>query len=208
MITTVDPMSSAESSRLPATGTVKHYGTYYVREGGMSGVPNQLWKQLTSLLGDNDDDNTDTIPVDEQIKECETNSSLGTVHGNAAPQFIGINSFGNQHLSGTGPNGTGYSDACKEAEVGEKGVEVVGIEGVDVDIEDVDENDDSDAGSVVEIGIDECCMLKQCLTRKLDSLLSTNERYALSILFNYSSVLLYDDLIQQGLYDSSQVLHI
>lgn len=190
-------MSSAESSRLPATGTgtVKHYGTYYVREGGMSGVPNQLWKQLTSLLGDNDDDNTDAIPIDEQIKECETNSSLGTVQGNAAPQFIEINSFSNQHLSGTGPNGAGDSDACEEVEVGKKGVEVVRI-GVEVDVEDVDENDDSDAGSVVEIGIDECCMLKQCLTRKLDSLLSTNERYHLSILFNYPSILLYNDLIQ------------
>lgn len=118
-ILSLDPTSSAESSRSPATGTVKHYGTYYVREGGMSGVPNQLWKQLTSLLGDDGDDDTDTdtIPIDEQRIECETSSSFGTAHSNAAPQFIGTNSFSDNHLSETGPNITRDSDACNKAEV-------------------------------------------------------------------------------------------
>ena len=189
----LDSMSSAESSRSPATGTVKHYGTFYVREGGMSGVPNQLWKRLTSLLGDDGDGNTDMNSIVEQRIECETSSSLGTVHGNATP--IGTDSFSDQNLSETCPNVTGDSGARDVVEVG--GVEV------EADVEEVDENDDSDVGSVVEIGIDECCMLKQCLTRKLYSLLSTNERYTLSILFNHPSIPLYTDLIQLELHHFS-----
>ena len=159
----------------------------------MSGVPNQLWKRLTSLLGDDGDGNTDMNSIVEQRIECETSSSLGTVHGNATP--IGTDSFSDQNLSETGPNVTGDSGARDVVEVG--GVEV------EADVEEVDENDDSDVGSVVEIGIDECCMLKQCLTRKLYSLLSTNERYTLSILFNHPSIPLYTDLIQLELHHFS-----
>jgi hypothetical protein len=76
----------------------------------MSGVPNELWKQLTSLLGDD----TDDVPEEEQ-----------QIEGN-----------------------------------------------------EVDADDESDDGSAVEIGVEECCMLKDCLQRKLDSLKSTEERYA------------------------------
>lgn len=77
----------------------------------MSGVPNELWKQLTSLLGD------DTVDVPEEEEQQ--------------------------------------------------------IEGNEEDAED-----GSDNGSAVEIGVEECCMLKDCLQRKLDSLMGTEERYA------------------------------
>lgn len=77
----------------------------------MSGVPNELWKQLISLLGD------DTVDVPEEEEQQ--------------------------------------------------------IEGNEEDAED-----GSDNGSAVEIGVEECCMLKDCLQRKLDSLMGTEERYA------------------------------
>jgi hypothetical protein len=79
----------------------------------MSGVPNELWKQLTSLLGDDTDDVTVAEEEEQQIE-------------------------GNEE----------------------------------------DAEDESDDGSAVEIGVEECCMLKDCLQRKLDSLKSTEEKYA------------------------------
>lgn len=100
----------SESTAAAAAVSVKHYGTYYIREGGMSGVPNELWKQLTSLLGDDTDD---VIGEEQQLEDDEE-----------------------------------------------------------------DAEGKSDDGSAVEIGVEECCMLKDCLQRKLDSLKSTEERYA------------------------------
>lgn len=133
----------------------------------MSGVPNELWKQLTSLLGSDTDD---VFEEEEQQIEGEsdeachaveqpTNHEFSSVHVNSAPvAHTGTGSrASNQHLAASDMNVTNESAAC--------------------DVEGGDAEDESDDGSVVEIGVEECCMLKDCLQRKLDSLMRTEERY-------------------------------
>jgi hypothetical protein len=126
----------------------KHFGTFYVQSGGMGGIPNDLWRQLTALIGndkDEEDENEDGDKIDEHVPAV-ADPSLRAGKGEETPM----------------------PDSKSDPAVGEEEEEEEGEE------EGADESDDEEP---VEIGVDECIMLKECLAKKLSSLVSSEERY-------------------------------
>jgi hypothetical protein len=140
----VDSNTSQESVK------AKHFGTFYVQTGGMGGIPNDLWRQLTTLIGNDrdeaeEDENEYGAEIDERVPAV-ADPSLRAGNGEETP------------MPGSKSDPDGGDE--EEEEEGEG--------------EGADESDDEEP---VEIGVDECMMLKECLEKKLSSLISSEERY-------------------------------
>lgn len=113
----------------------------------MAGVPNELWKQLTSLIGEDfdegvEDGDEDSIEPDSAIVDDAETVAVRSSH-------ISVSSDVDQVVSQD-------SNGCSG---------------------DEDDSEDDEEAPAVEVGIEECEMLRDCLQRKLDLLLSTEERY-------------------------------
>jgi hypothetical protein len=67
-------LPSTEDNSAPSSST-RHLGTYYVRSGGMAGIPNELWKRLSSLI--------DGVGEDEGKERNEGDHSLDASDGTA-----------------------------------------------------------------------------------------------------------------------------
>jgi hypothetical protein len=124
------------------TGPV-HMGTYYVTSGGMLGIPDELWKKLTNLIGE--DPNSDGDNVEE-----EENS----------------NKLSHEEVT----------DECSGTAKDVKGLDIL------VDVHDSNEQEvkeseeDNEEDTPVEIGIEECALLRDCIQKKLLLLEATQER--------------------------------
>lgn len=115
----------------------------------MSGIPNELWRQLTALIGNDRDeeDNGDEAEIDEHLSA-------------AADQLP----------SAEREEETPMPCSERDADRGDEEIEAE----VEAEVEEADESDDEQP---VEIGVDECIMLKECLEKKLASLIASEERY-------------------------------
>ena len=124
----------------------------------MDGIPSELWQQLTALIG-NDRDEEDEGSDGEEEKEEEGEQSAAV---NDPPIRAGRRE---ETPVSDSKHDTGGGHEKEEREAEGEG---------EVQQEEVDESDDEQP---VEIGLDECMMLKECLEKKLASLVSTEERY-------------------------------
>ena len=122
----------------------------------MDGIPSELWQQLTALIGNDRDEEDEGSDGDEE-EEGEQSTAV-----NDPPLRAGRREETPVSDSKHDTDG-GDEKEEREAEAEGKG------EGEEVD--------DSDDEQPVEIGLDECMMLKECLEKKLASLVSTEERY-------------------------------
>ena len=137
----------------------------------MEGIPNELWRQLTSLIGatDGDSDDDDNDDGDRVVESCvdidkdhKKNSEEETSISVNQKQRI-LNAKVEEHSSG---RVSSSSDCLDNSEHTDQGVG----EGPE------DEDDDEDEAAV-EIGLEECAMLRDSLQRKLDALISTQDRF-------------------------------
>ena len=153
-----------------ASSDAKHIGTYYIRAGGMEGIPNELWRQLTTLIGATDDDcdgDSDEdgdravgrrVDVDEDIREKGKN-----VNQDNQKRDINTATKAEELSLERVPSSSDCPDNLEHS-----------AQGADEGAEDVDDEDDE----AIEIGLEECAMLRDCLQRKLDTLISSQYRFA------------------------------
>jgi hypothetical protein len=122
----------------------------------MDGIPSELWQQLTALIGNDRDEEDEGSDGDEEEEQSTAVNDPPLRAGRREETPV---SDSKHDTDG------GHEKEEREAEGEEEG---------EVQQEEVDESDDEQP---VEIGLDECMMLKECLEKKLASLVSTEERY-------------------------------
>ena len=142
----------------------------------MDGIPSELWQQLTALIGNDRDEEDEGSDGDEEEEEEQSTAV------NDPPLRAG------RREETPVSDSKHDTDGGDEKEEREAEAEAEG-EG-EGEGEEVDESDDEQP---VEIGLDECMMLKECLEKKLASLVSTEERYCTvpyrTVAFKYYSAL-------------------
>lgn len=133
------------------TGPV-HMGTYYVGSGGMLGIPDELWKKLTNLIGEDSD--SDAIENNEGNQE----NSKHVLHVDEIHTILegGIIAKGAKELDGL--------------------VDIHDSNRLDKEESEEAEEEIEEEEVPVEIGIEECALLRDCIQKKLLLLEETQER--------------------------------
>ena len=163
--------TASDSKSDPGSCDAKHIGTYYIRAGGMEGIPNELWRQLTTLIGatdgDSDDDGDGDRVVESRIdidvdhkKNSEVESAVLDNQKHSIPN-ANVEECSLERV----PSSSDSPDELEHTN-----------QGGDAGPEDDDEVED-EIEEAVEIGLEECAMLRDSLQRKLDALISTQDRF-------------------------------
>jgi hypothetical protein len=116
----------------------------------MGGIPNDLWRQLTALI--------ENYREEEEEEENKDGAEIDEHVAAVADQLLRAGKGEATPMPGGKDDPDGGDDENEEVS------EVVGA-------------DESDDEQPVEIGVDECIMLKECLEKKLACLVSSEERY-------------------------------